>query len=203
MFMIDWLILNYIQVLGVVSGLLFLYFEYKENVLLWPLGLVTSMLYIIVFYQSKFYADMSLQVYYVVISAYGWFVWMKGRDKMQKVVHIKYAGNALIIRIVGISFVLWYVLYEILIRYTDSPVPLGDAFTSAFSITATWMLSRKLLEQWWFWVIINFISVGLYVYRELYPTAFLFVVYGIISVAGYYEWKRKLTINEIHTTHED
>lgn len=194
--MIDWLLNHYIEILGVISGLLFLYFEYKEDARLWPLGILTSTFYIVVFYQSKFYADMGLQVYYLIISIYGWMVWIRGakNNADAPTLQIKRANKTVLVRIVLISVFLWVGLYFLLSEYTDSPVPLGDAFTSAFAITATWMLSRKMLEQWYFWMIINALSSLLYLYRDLYLTAILFVVYAIISVAGFYEWRRKMTL---------
>ncbi len=191
--MIDWIQVHYLEIFGVVSGLLFLYFEYKENAWLWPVGLVSSAIYVAVFYSAKFYADMGLQVYYVVISIYGWLAWLRGKHNEQPL-KIRRAGKPLFIKVTTVSVALWLALYFVLKAFTDSPVPLGDAFTSAFAITATWMLSRKILEQWSFWIVINFVSMALYFYRDLYLTAFLYAVYGIISIAGYYEWKKKMNV---------
>lgn len=192
--MIDWLLANYIEILGVISGLLFLYFEYKEDARLWPLGILTSAFYIFIFYQSKFYADMGLQVYYLFISMYGWYAWLKGSKEGDGVIAIKRLKKALLLRILLISVGLWIGLYFVLSRFTDSPIPLGDSFTSAFAVTATWMLSRKILEQWHFWIVINMTSCFLYFYRDLHLTAVLFIVYSVISIAGYLEWKRKFNL---------
>lgn len=195
--MTDWLLANYIEILGVITGLLFLYFEYKEDARLWPLGILTSAFYIIIFFQSKFYADMGLQVYYLFISVYGWYAWVKGGAKKEGgTIAIKRIKPALLFRLLLISMGLWIGLYFVLSRYTDSPIPLGDAFTSSFAITATWMLSRKILEQWHFWVVINMTSCFLYFYRDLHLTAALFIVYSLISVAGYFEWKRKFILQK-------
>lgn len=193
--MIDWLLANYIEILGVVSGLLFLYFEYKEDARLWPLGILTSAFYIVIFFQAKFYADMGLQVYYLFISMYGWYAWLKASDKNGgSAIAIKAVKPVLLIRLLLISTGLWVVLYFVLSRYTDSPVPVGDSFTSSFAVVATWMLSRKILEQWHFWIVINTVACGLYFYRGLNLTAMLFIVYSLISVAGYFEWKRKFKL---------
>lgn len=102
--------------------------------------------------------------------------------------HLK-AGLGLVLLI--LTGGLYAGLYFILSRWTDSPVPAGDAFTTALSITATWMLARRILEHWWVWVVINLVSLGLYYQRELYPTSFLFFCYGVLAVVGWMNWKKK------------
>lgn len=82
-------------------------------------------------------------------------------------------------------------MFWVLSRFTDSPVPAGDAFTTALGVTATWMLAKRILEHWWVWVAVNLVSAVLYYYRGLYPTCFLFVCYGVLAVAGWINWKKK------------
>ena len=90
-----------------------------------------------------------------------------------------------------VTVFLYGTLYFILSDYTDSPVSAGDAFTTALSITATWMLARRILEHWWFWVVIDGVSALLYYQRALYPTCFLFVCYGVLAIVGWINWKKK------------
>jgi len=161
-----WAIDHGVELLGTISGLIYLYLEIKERIWLWPVGIATSALYVAVFYTSKFYADMALNIYYVLISIYGWYQWMFGGDSSKK------ENAPLRIKRTPIQFWFWIttsfvvffiLLWWILDNYTDSPVPLGDAFTTALSIVATWMLARKYIEHWWLWVVINAVSLGLYV----------------------------------------
>jgi len=84
-------------------------------------------------------------------------------------------------------------IYYVLDRYTDSSVPLGDSFTTALAIVATWMLTRKIIEQWFLWIIANVVSIALYIYKGLYPTVILYAVYAGMAVYGYLEWKRSMT----------
>jgi nicotinamide mononucleotide transporter len=86
---------------------------------------------------------------------------------------------------------------EVLKRYTDSPVPYWDAFISALSIVATWMLAKKIIEMWWIWVIANFVSLCLYFWKGLYPSVVLFFFYTVLSVTGYYSWKKKLAEQQV------
>jgi nicotinamide mononucleotide transporter len=182
----------FIEILGAVTGLIYLYFSIKQNIWLWPWGIITSILYIYVFFRAKFYADMSLQFYYLGISAYGWYFWQKGGKKEK--------GSVLPIIRAKVKEWFLFVLITILLtlisgygldHYTDSPLPYWDAFTTAGSIVATWMLARKYLEQWLFWIVIDAVSLGTYIYKGLYPTVILFSVYTGLAVVGYFQWRKE------------
>jgi len=193
----NWLLNNYIEVLGAVTGLIYLYLEIKQNIWLWPLGIATSAFYIYVFFTSKFYADMGLMVYYVIISIYGWWHWLYGDNASSKGdLPITRTTTKLWVYLSLASIVLFGALAIILINYTDSPIPFGDALTTALSITATWMLARKLIEHWWIWVVVNIISLALYLWKGLYPTSVLFFFYFTMAVVGYYQWKKEMVKSE-------
>jgi nicotinamide mononucleotide transporter len=183
----------WIEIFGVVTGILYVILEVKQNRLLWPLGILTSATYIYVFFTGKFYADMGLQVYYVLISIYGWYFWSRGgRDHEHgelPVVHINRQQFILLLLTFTAS---WTLIWFLLENYTDSTVPLGDSFTTALAIVATWMLTRKIIEQWFLWIIANLVSIGLYIYKGLYPTVILYVIYAGMAVYGYVEWKRSM-----------
>jgi len=187
----NWLSHNYIEVLGAVTGLTYIYFSIQQIIWLWPLGIITSLLYIYVFYTTKFYADMGLQIYYFFISFYGWYNWLYGKTGDKKI-SVQSAGGKLLIILTVITVVLTLLIANLLKRYTDSPLPYWDAFTTAASIPATWMLAKKILENWLFWVVIDAISIGLYLYKGLYPTVILFAVYTTLAISGYLKWKEEL-----------
>jgi nicotinamide mononucleotide transporter len=184
----------WIEIFGVVTGILYVILEVKQNRLLWPLGILTSAAYIYIFFSGKFYADMGLQVYYVLISIYGWYYWSRGGARADKgelpVVRINRQQLILLLLTFALS---WLGIYFILDRFTDSTVPLGDSFTTALAIVATWMLTRKIIEQWFLWIIANVVSIGLYIYKGLYPTVILYAVYAGMAVYGYLVWKRSMT----------
>ncbi len=188
--MFSWLGAHYVEILGVIFSLLYLLLCIRQNILLWPLGIASALLYMVVFYQSKFYADMGLNGYYVVISIYGWFLWRKGSGEGGSGLRVSRIGkrNALILLV--ITAAAFAGIGMMLDRYTDSPVPYWDAFTTAVSFTATWMLARKILENWILWIIVDAVSMGLYLYRGLYPTLFLFAIYTTMAVIGYMKWFR-------------
>jgi nicotinamide mononucleotide transporter len=207
----NWLSNNYIEVFGAVTGVIYVFLEIRQTIWLWPVGILTSAVYIWVFFTSKIYADMSLQVYYLAISIFGWYWWKKGdglrakgaeselegetrrpgegETKELQVTRLKLKTGV----ILSTVFVLLYiVMYLILTMLTDSPVPVRDSFITSLSIVATWMLARKIYEHWYLWIIVNFVSAILFLTRGLYPTVILYLVYGIMSFAGLVAWKKTI-----------
>jgi nicotinamide mononucleotide transporter len=188
--MISWVGAHYVEILGVIFSILYLIFSIRQNILLWPLGIASALLYMVVFYQSKFYADMGLNGYYVVISIYGWLLWRKGSAEDGSKLAVSRLGKRHALILLGFTAAAFAGIGLVLDRYTDSPVPYWDAFTTAVSFTATWLLARKILENWILWIIVDAVSMGLYLYRGLYPTLFLFAIYTTMAVIGYLKWSR-------------
>jgi len=188
--MISWVGAHAVEILGVIFSIGFLIFSIHQNILLWPLGITSALLYMVVFYQSKFYADMGLNAYYVIISIYGWLLWRRGSDESGVMLSVSRIGKRHALILLVITALAFAGIGIILDRFTDSPVPYWDAFTTALSITATWMLARKILENWILWIIVDAVSMALYLYRGLYPTLFLFAIYTTMAVIGYMKWKR-------------
>jgi len=190
--MLNWLIENYIEILGTLLSIAYLLLSIRQNILLWPMGILSAALYVIVFFQAKFYADMGLNVYYLLISIYGWVTWASAKNKtgvkmpVKKLrgLHLILAALTIILLFAGIGLILD--------NFTDSPLPYWDSLTTSASVVATWMLTRKYIEHWILWVVIDLISMGLYIYKGLYPTAVLFMIYTIMALVGYRQWNREL-----------
>lgn len=188
-----WISNNYIELLGLIFGLLYILLSIKQNIWCWPVGFITSALYIYVFFVTKFYADMGLQVYYLIVSVYGWSHWMFGaKSKKQDDLKITKTNIKLGIYLFLATIVLFVIISYVLVNYTDSEIPYWDAFTTAASFVATWMLARKIIEHWIIWIVVDSVSLGLYIYKELYPTVILFAVYTVLAILGYIEWKKEL-----------
>lgn len=183
---------NWIELLGSALSIIYLYLSIKQKVSLWIFGFLCSSLYVVVFFQSKFYADMSLQFYYLGVSVFGWISWKAGKPENRKELPVKRTTPISGAIILITALVFYFLYYFILSEYTDSPLPKADAFTTALSIVATWMLARKMIEHWWLWIIVDSVSAGLYFYKALYPTAILFVIYTIMAIIGYQQWKKSL-----------
>lgn len=190
--------MEYIEIAGAVIGLLYLYLEYRASVYLWPVGVVMPLFYIYIFFVSRFYADMGINIYYLFASIYGWIRWNKSASQKQglAITHMpfRYWSVALLALSILFAGIAW-----ILIRFTDSPVPFGDSFTTALSIVAMWMLANKYIEQWGLWIVVNVVSCALYAWKGLYPTALLYVVYSIVPVFGYFKWKQLMLSEQKET----
>lgn len=194
-----------LEYFGVITGLLYLLLEIRQHKAMWVVGFLTSLAYVFVFFSAKVYADMGLQVYYVLISIYGFYQWSrKGKSVAREgentareentagegIVYRRLTWQVGLIAVLAI-LVLWLTIWFVLSRFTDSPIPVGDAFTTAAGIVATWMLAHYIIEHWLFWVVINAVSAYLYATRGLYPTLILYLCYTILAVVGWYNWKRK------------
>lgn len=194
MIVYSWLSDNYIEVFGAITGLIYVFLEIRQTIWLWPIGIITSAVYIWVFFTGKLYADMSLQVYYLVISCLGWYWWVKGTGQQEE------EGELFVTRLdlktglvlAAVLSVLFIVMWFILDRLTDSPVPGWDSFITSLSIVATWMLARKIYEHWLLWIVVNSVAVVLFLSRGLYPTVILYVIYGIMSFVGLAAWKKTI-----------
>ena len=178
-----------IEIIGALISLLYLRLEYKANIWLWPMGVITPLLYIYIFFASKFYAVMGINVYYLFACIYGWYCW-KRNDAEGLGLHILRLPLHFVWKLFVIFIGLFTLIAWILIHFTDSPVPYGDALTTALSIVAMWMLAHKYAEQWLVWLVVNVISAGLYFGQALYPTSVLFMIYAIVSIFGYLKWKK-------------
>lgn len=179
-----------IEIIGALIGLVYLYLEYKANKWLWPVGVLMPVVYTYIFFQSKFYADMGINIYYFFASIYGWIMWTR-RKKSDTEQLISHTPSRFVLPLLVAGVALFSVIAFVLIRYTDSPIPYGDSFTTTVSILAMWMLAHKYIEQWWLWIAVNVVSCGLYIWKGMHiATILLFVVYSIVPFFGYVEWKR-------------
>ncbi len=198
----DWKLI--LQLAGIVLGLLYLWLEYRADIRLWIVGLIMPVVHGVLYYRSGLYADCSMQVYYVLAGLYGWAMWQRGRSRMKNAKNIPTARTApksfAITRtplrqvplLVGAYALVHVGIYLLLVRFTNSTVPFWDSFTTALSVVAMWMLSRKYAEQWLVWLVVDLTTVGLYVYKEIPFTAGLYLLYSALAVAGYLRWNRQI-----------
>lgn len=186
--------MNYLEILGTLTGILYLYLEYRVNAWLWVVSVVMPAIYIVVYYEAGLYADFGISVYYILASVYGLICWLKGKNKEENSVGDNPEITTMPKRFYPSLSIIFAILFVgigyVLNRFTDSTVALPDAFTTALSIIAMWMLARKYVEQWLVWIVVDVASVALYVYKDLWFTAGLYLAYAVIAVFGYRKWKR-------------
>lgn len=192
-----------LEIAGTIIGLVYLWLEYRASIYLWITGIIMPAIYLFVYYKAGLYADFGINIYYLLVAVYGWIMWRYGRFLKQKL-HITPASKenskevlpitripthyilpltlVFVVTFAGIAFIL--------IHYTNSTVPWLDSFTTALSIIGMWMLARKYVEQWWTWFVVDIVSAGLYIYKNLNFTAGLYALYAIIAIFGYFKWKK-------------
>ena len=190
-----------LQIAGVLLGLLYLWLEYRADIRLWIVGLVMPLVHGALYFTAGLYADCSMQVYYVLAGLYGWAVWQGARRRAARsdTPEAPKKTSAAIVHtplrqvpaLVGVYLAAHAVLYLLLVRFTNSTVPFWDAGTTAASIVAMWMLSRKQVEQWLVWLAVDMVTVGLYFYKGIPLTAGLYALYSLLAVAGYLRWRRQ------------
>ena len=193
-----------IEILGVLTGLIYLYYSVNEKIELWIWGFLSSGFTFLSFFLANLYSEAFLQIYYLIISVYGWYIWKFGvsRDHTKKYLHIKRVSTSEWKQLIAVFLLLYGALLLLLIYAPallglgSSQLPYLDGFCTAASIVGTWMLSRKHLENWIVWIIVDALSVGITLYKELYFYSFLFVIYTIVAILGYMKW-RDLSYNRV------
>jgi len=181
-----------LEITGTLFSFIYLYLSVKQKIGLWVFGFLSAVVYTLVFFQTKFYAAMSLQLYYLVVSVYGWYSWKRNSETTGEELSVRSTRFKEWIILSGITVVIMLIYYALLSLGTDSPVPGADSFITAFSITATWMLARKQIEHWLIWIVVDSVAVIVYLKQGLYSTALLFVVYGVMAVVGWTQWRRSM-----------
>jgi nicotinamide mononucleotide transporter len=179
------------EALGATTGALCVWLAARSNFWTWPLGIANNVLYLIVFWGSRLYADALLQVVYAGISVYGLWRWRSGRGAAP-VRPVERVGRAEAVWVAVLVVAAAIALAFVLDRHTDSDVPELDAATTAASLGAQWLMSRRRIENWWVWVAVDVVYVPLYVYKDLWVTAGLYAVFLALCVVGLRHWRTEL-----------
>lgn len=187
--MINFLVENWIEIVGAIFGLLYIFYEYKASMKMWPIGILMSLFYIYVFVQHKFYAFALINVYYIIVGIYGWMKW-KQNSNQDNDVQIKNIPRKHIITVAVAIFLIFIPLTYILKTFTDSNVIYADAIITTLSIVAMVMLAQRWAEQWLLLIVLNFISTAVYFTQDLYATSIMYFVYSFGSILGYLNWRK-------------
>ncbi len=180
-----------LEIIAVFFGLLSVWYAKKADVKVYPTGIISVVIYVYICVGVKLYADMGINFVYFVMSIYGWYAWTK-KDKSKKILPISFCTQKEHFVNFGMFVFFLAALIYVLSNYTDSNVPYWDSLTTAIFIVGMWLMARKKVENWIFWIVGDVISIPLYFYKGLVLTSFQFTVFLIIAVLGYIEWKRKV-----------
>ncbi|OZG74190.1 aminotransferase [Hahella sp. CCB-MM4] len=179
-----------IEIIASIAGFICVYLIIKRNIWCWPVGLLQVSLYIIVFYDAKLYSDVALHGIYVVMQIYGWWYWLQGQDQDHDIIVLPSTTTAILVWVVVAvlgSFGLGYVMST----YTDAALPYPDAYTTVASLVAQWLLSRRFLVNWVFWITVDVVAIGVYWQKGLYPTVLLYSAFLIMATTGFFVWMRR------------
>ncbi len=185
---------HWLDLLGTLIGLVYVYQEYKANVWLWITGVIMPVIYMFVYWDAGLYADFGMQVYYSLAAIYGLAVWKWGKKRNQttREMPITHVKRSLLLPSLFLFLTAWGALYLILGTLTNSTVPVLDSFGNALSFIGLWWLARKYLEQWWIWVVGDVELSALYVYKGIPFTAGLYALYVFIAIAGFFKWRKMM-----------
>ena len=181
--------MSILEVIATAMGILSVWYARKNNVLVFPTGIISVLIYVYITYEYQIYAEAGINIYYFLMSVYGWILWTSKNKKIKK----RISENNLRDNIIYISFFLisFLILFFIL-QTTDSDVVLLDSITTSLSLTAMLLLARRKIENWIYWIIADIIYIPLFIYKELYVTSFQYFVFLVLAISGYIEWKKIL-----------
>lgn len=181
----------WLDMLTTILGLIYIWLEYRASIALWFVGVIMPALDIYLYWSHGLYGDSGMACYYTLAALYGFYVWKfkKTRKKKEPLPIIKMPRDKYL-PVTVFFFIAWGAIYYILIRWTNSTVPLQDSFTNALSFVGMWALARKYVEQWLFWIAVDAVCCILYVQKGIPFKAGLYGLYVVIAVAGYFKWNK-------------
>lgn len=181
---------TWLEYIAVFFGIASVIFSRLENTWVYPTGIVNTTIYIYLSIIAGLYAEAGVNFYYTVMSIVGWVLWTQKRAGEQVLQITRSSSREWLIAAFFFSS-CWFVLWWILKSYTNSTVPLADGFASAAAYTGMWLMARKKLENWLWWIVTNIASIPLYFIKGFVFTSFQYLVFLVLAVMGYVEWRRK------------
>jgi nicotinamide mononucleotide transporter len=185
--------MSFFEWVGVAFGLISVYLTVRQSVWCWPTGIISVVAFAILFFQIKLYVDVGLQVFFTVTSLQGWYYWLYGGQNKtelpisfltRKQIAVLALALALCVLVIGYVFD----------TYTDAHIPFWDATASGLSVFAQILLMRKKFENWSLWIAVDVLSIGIYLYKEVYLTAGLYLVFLILAIGGLLAWRNSLKL---------
>ena len=176
-----------LEICAVVLALIYVILAIFQRRLCWIAAIASASLYIVIFWQVQLYLEAALQVFYIAMAVYGWFAWQQKIDQSQTAIRT-WSPKQHTVACSTLVF-LSVLIGGAMDRWTDAASPFVDATTTVSALLATWMVARKLLENWLYWIAIDLASIGLYLSRDLSLTATLFAGYVLLATWGYRTWR--------------
>jgi nicotinamide mononucleotide transporter len=193
------------EYIGVFAGIASVWLSKKENIWVYPVGLVNTMIYVYLSLKGHLYGEASVNVFYTIMSIYGWIIWARREKQKRPVLHITHSSRKeWIIQIAffsGCYLVMYAALVYLKNAFNQGTIPVADAFASATAYTGMWLMTRKKVESWYWWILTNISSIPLYFVKGYVFSSFLFTVLLVMAFWGLAEWKQKAAGHNGHTGH--
>ena len=183
-----------LEYLAVFSGIASVWFSRKENILVYPIGLISTTLYIYLSAKGHLFGEASVNLYYTIVSIYGWILWARKDAQHKPVLHITWSDKKERIQQVVFFVVCYVILFSALTfleKFFPGAIPWADAFASATAYVGMWLMAKKKVESWYWWIATNIASIPLYFVKDYELTSYYYIVLLILAVFGLIEWKKK------------
>lgn len=184
---------TWLEYIAVFSGIASVWFSRIENILVYPVGLINTTFYIYLSFQYHLPGEASVNFYYTVMSLYGWYMWLKKDQRQQKVLQISHSDRRMwLYQLAFFAFFylsIWFALTFLKKHFFEGAIPWADAFASATAFTGMWLMTRKKVESWYWWIATNIASIPLYFVKGLVFTSVYYFVLLILAISGLQEWK--------------
>jgi nicotinamide mononucleotide transporter len=190
--MMDFLSAHWLDIVTTVLGLAYILLEYKASIWMWLVGFFMQALGIVLYYQKGLYADCGMEFYYLSMTIYGYWRWVRGTATKEPL-PIRHFPSKLVLPWTLLILGVWGIMFWFLKTFTDSTVPMIDSFTTALSIVGIWALAHKYLEQWFIWIVVDVFTCGLYFYKDIPFKASLYALYVVIAVFGFFKWRKMMS----------
>jgi nicotinamide mononucleotide transporter len=182
---------TWLELVAFALSLWMVFANMRVQLIAWPLAIVSSLAYMILFAHSKLYGEASLQILFVIVAAWGWWQWKFGRQADGQALRVRRIDARTGLVVIAVTGAAWPVLGFALRRFTDTDVPFFDALPTAGSVAGQWLLGKQFVENWPVWLGVNLISVALFAYKGLWLTVLLYALFAVLSVVGWRAWKQR------------
>lgn len=186
---------TWLEGIAVIMGIVSVYYSRKENILVYPTGLINTIIYVFLSFKGQLFGEATVNLYYTIMSVYGWLMWTKRKENHELAIHVEYSNKNMWVRQL-LFFSFFYVTIFLALHYLKKEfapgvIPAADAFASATAFTGMWLMTRKKVESWWWWIATNITSIPLYFVKGYVFTSVYYLILLVMAVMGLMEWRKR------------
>jgi nicotinamide mononucleotide transporter len=181
--------------ISTITQIASVWYARKNNVLVYPTGIIGVLIASYLYFNSKLYADGSLNIYYFLMSVYGWYNWGQKKDASHYTYPISWCTRPQLFFGIGFFLFFWVIIFYVLTNFTDSNTPLLDSLVSSSAITAMWWMAKRKIENWLAWIFSNIVAIPLNFYKHYYLFTLMYILFLAMAWWGYVEWKKQTAKN--------